>query len=117
MSGLTMRELIAYLADQLSTHAPVPLPPDLARAVALADLVTADPDLEDEPLEYDGDDEPTLGWTEGARLGGTLDLEGEHDGREPDADREPWLGWTVSGSLGNTADLELEYDNEPLEAR
>ncbi len=85
-TGLTSRELIAFLVDRLSPYAPHPLPPEITRAVEIADAVVTDPDFETGPLEDGGEDEPSLGWTStmarGEQTG--LDLELEHDGREPE---------------------------------
>lgn len=123
-TGLTSRELIAFLVDRLSLYAPHPLPREITRAVEIADAVVTDPDFEPEPLEDGGEDEPSLGWTEtkasawgfwGSECGGLQDLEDEHDGREPSEDNEPSLGWCSNGWLGGDSDLEDQHDGREPE--
>lgn len=109
-TGATVGEVIAYLLDRLAHYAPTPPDAALARAIHLAEQMATDPDLEAEPLEIDGDDEPSLGWCASGAHGDIrgLDLEDEHDGREPDVDDEPSLGWTADGVIGGDTDLELD---------
>lgn len=86
MTGLTLRELCAALAEELAIYAPAPPPERLRSLIEIADDYAPDPDCEPEPLEDGGDSEPSLGWTStmarGEQTG--LDLELEHDGREPE---------------------------------
>lgn len=86
MTGLTLRELCAALADELAVFAPCPPPDRLRLLIDLADHYAADPDLEAGADDEDGGDlEPALGWTttmaHGDRSGLDLELDDE---REPE---------------------------------
>lgn len=122
--------LIAFL-DASDPYVSTELEDDVS-----ADMEYDDPAEDDDPMENDLDDEPSLGSIErhpscygpdgrnwsGDQIawadGGTKDLEDEHDGAEPGEDEEPSLGWTTSGVLAGINDREQDDcdrgDSEPL---
>jgi hypothetical protein len=63
------------------------LPPEILKAVALADALDFDPYRED-----GGDDEPSLGWTVSGTFGDMQDLEYAVDDGDEEARSLPWPG-------------------------